>query len=307
MDRKIPRLRRDWRNPVVRLLTVAAVVTVLGDQTFGQRRLRGGRRGGFDAPAMFDRFDRNGDGRLDADEISSSRFLPRMLGETDTSRGLSRDEFDRALQQARENFQRNGFGRRDRDRDDGSRSGGGNSDGTDGENSEDSGEPSNKSGKTRPRITIDLQTEFLPGDQDHDGQIGFYEWRRFAGRSMSEFRELDRNRDGFVTPREVAIARPDLDASATESSAKEQAGRTTSRSNARDESASPQADSRASAQAGQYFRLLDRNRDGQIDSEEWERSRRIRSMFTSDGIDLGKPMTADEFAGHYIRLSARGN
>jgi hypothetical protein len=38
-------------------------------------------------------------------------------------------------------------------------------------------------------------------DEDKDGQIGLYEWRK-AGRSMDEFNELDLNRDGLITPDE---------------------------------------------------------------------------------------------------------
>ena len=47
----------------------------------------------------------------------------------------------------------------------------------------------------------------LPGwfaeyDADSDGQVGLYEWRR-KGRPIKEFVPMDRNEDGYLTPKEV--------------------------------------------------------------------------------------------------------
>lgn len=39
-------------------------------------------------------------------------------------------------------------------------------------------------------------------DTDKDGQVALYEWRA-AGKAIDEFKELDRNDDGFLTPEEV--------------------------------------------------------------------------------------------------------
>ena len=54
--------------------------------------------------------------------------------------------------------------------------------------------------KTRPRITLDLPSEFVELDTDQDNQIGLYEWPR---EKRAEFKKLDVNQDGFVTPREI--------------------------------------------------------------------------------------------------------
>jgi hypothetical protein len=43
---------------------------------------------------------------------------------------------------------------------------------------------------------------FVRLDTDHDGQVGLYEWKE-AGRSLDEFRKLDRNGDGFITVEEA--------------------------------------------------------------------------------------------------------
>jgi hypothetical protein len=53
----------------------------------------------------------------------------------------------------------------------------------------------------RPRVTIDLPAQYVAQDTDRDGQLGLYEWSRG---NLAEFRRLDRNSDGFLTPRELA-------------------------------------------------------------------------------------------------------
>lgn len=48
----------------------------------------------------------------------------------------------------------------------------------------------------------DIPDWFKQIDNDGDGQIGLYEWKA-SGRSMDEFRKIDRNNDGFLTIDEV--------------------------------------------------------------------------------------------------------
>jgi Ca2+-binding EF-hand superfamily protein len=43
---------------------------------------------------------------------------------------------------------------------------------------------------------------FAEYDQDGDGQVGLYEWRRM-GKPIKEFVPMDRNEDGYLTPKEV--------------------------------------------------------------------------------------------------------
>jgi len=48
----------------------------------------------------------------------------------------------------------------------------------------------------------DIPDWFKQIDSDGDGQIGLYEWK-VSGRSLDEFRKIDRNNDGFLTIDEV--------------------------------------------------------------------------------------------------------
>ena len=49
-------------------------------------------------------------------------------------------------------------------------------------------------------MTVDLPALYAAQDTDRDGQLGLYEWDRSR---LAEFRTLDRNSDGFLTPREL--------------------------------------------------------------------------------------------------------
>lgn len=56
--------------------------------------------------------------------------------------------------------------------------------------------------QARERVTRNLPADYSVLDTDGDGQIGYYEWPRSE---RNEFFRLDRNEDGFVTPRELAV------------------------------------------------------------------------------------------------------
>lgn len=60
-----------------------------------------------------------------------------------------------------------------------------------------------KHAANRQPVTLDLPDDLVPFDRDNDGQLGLYEWPRSE---LTDFEWLDRNKDGFITPREVRIA-----------------------------------------------------------------------------------------------------
>ena len=59
-----------------------------------------------------------------------------------------------------------------------------------------------------------LPAEYAEFDRDKDGQIGLYEWPR---RRLAEFLKLDKNEDGFLTPRELGVRPKPNTAAATRS------------------------------------------------------------------------------------------
>jgi hypothetical protein len=230
MDRGIVRHFRDYRK----LLTVVSAIglwLLFSDQAYSQQRSR------FQMPTpedMFRQNDRDGNGRLDTDEINANPFLPRMLQRSglDTSRSISERDFINTMEEARRNWEQNGgrsresgdgdegrqrYDRRrneddDDDDDEGRRRYGeeNRDDDDDGEsNGEDDDRPQRRSTerRPRPRVTLDLQEDLVAGDADRDGQIAFLEWRNWDGKTLNEFHDLDVNGDGYVTPREVESIR----------------------------------------------------------------------------------------------------
>lgn len=67
---------------------------------------------------------------------------------------------------------------------------------------------------------------------------------------------------------------------------------------------SAELDSPAARQAASMFRLLDKDRDGNLSPTEWNGSRRQKDRFEQAGINLQQPMSRDEFIAHYVRLES---
>lgn len=96
-----------------------------GGRRGGDRGFRGGPPGGFDPTFILQRMDRNGNGRLDPDEVDgrAKSMLERFAPGLDMSRSMSFDDIRKKVQAARENRDRAG-GRRGREGSDRSNRGG---------------------------------------------------------------------------------------------------------------------------------------------------------------------------------------
>jgi hypothetical protein len=263
----------------------------------------------------------------------------------DYSRGISRDDFSRVWERIRsgegerrdEDRRRDdddGDRRRDEDRrrDDERRSEDGRSD-----SSRSSSSPSSSSSSRpappRPRVTVDLQQTFREGDRDFDGQIGLYEWLQWKGRSQrAEFAVLDANFDGFVTPREIEAASvaaptpggpsapaPGLAANRSATTGTPPAPQTPASA---PPAAAPSAPApldpaiaaividEANPSVRRYrssYKLLDRDGNGAISTEEWQRSTNIRGRLTAANVDLTQPMNSDTFVRYMLHLDASAN
>jgi hypothetical protein len=172
-------------------------------------------------------------------------------------------------------------------------------------------------------VTIDLPETFSAGDVDDDGQIGLYEWRQWKRGALSEFAQLDRNGDGFLTPAELVRGAAGTVNAPAITPLVATSGPTASPSSPAPVSATPPsspthpadatvanaeasdpANEVATRRAESLFRIMDSNQDGTLDSKEWMSSNRLRPQFEAAGIDLKQPMPRDVFVQHYLKLNS---
>jgi len=247
---------------------------------------RGGDDGESRSAAFFDRLDRNRDGRLDGDEMSSAGPFQGFLDRAGIREGASREDFTRSFDRMREESRRDG--------------------------SDDRSRNSASSGYTpapKERVTKDLPSSFADRDFDHDGQLGLYEWRQWDRTRVDEFFFFDRNGDGFLTPSELAS----VDGSSEGDD--ERGDRSDSRRERRSEPTPPatstapvsvpgapldESDPNVS-QGRKYFALLDDNKDGKASADELAKLKKLRPMFEQAGVRLDQEMSADQFVANYVK------
>ncbi|MFK7821606.1 MAG: hypothetical protein AB8G99_23035 [Planctomycetaceae bacterium] len=253
-------------------------------------------------------FDRNRDGYIDKGELDRmpSSWKERFnAGGIDTRRGISVADFGKkageAIKQRIEQRRSESEGSsRDRDRRDYGR--------TDGSSKTSTGGTVFKQSERR-KFLDQLPEEYKEGDSDGDGQVALYEWAAWKRSDMFAFFELDANQDGFLTPRELEGEKSEADRGivakrgrlAVSGSNGGSRVRSVNSPNARSKSGSKRTaeeKSRDQRRATYYFSALDRDRDGTISTEEWQRSRTVRGTFEKAGIAV-KPMSEKEFASSY--------
>jgi hypothetical protein len=162
----------------------------------------GGAPGGWNPDAMieawFRRYDKNGDGLLNNDEMPEALQAERDRWDTNKDGFIDLNEFKAYAQARMQQLQA----------ETGAGSGGG------------LGGQGSPGGMPVPEIPADgrqdqkpvvyrasnlpreLPAWFREADADQDGQVGLYEWKA-KGWPIEQFRSLDRNDDGFLTVEEV--------------------------------------------------------------------------------------------------------
>ena len=299
----------------------------------------GGRGGRPDPGRMFEQFDADGDGTLSADEIAKSplsRFADR-LG-LDASKPITRAAFDAASDRRRDEREANG-GRRGRG-ERGDRGGEEPRQDDRRDRPEDRGDdrraddrapsPDARRGTAAPtsrssfrggdrrddrrgayRFTLPLPDGFGELDPNGDGQIGLYEWRRWNRKLTGEFLTLDKNRDGFLTPRELdgvdpkQYAQGEAAAAPLRPVAAASSVRGSNAPPASDGGPAPEISDRDRKAGERYFTLLDRDRNGRISLEEWEKSSRLKPKFEAVGADLASELNQDAFVTAYGKTLAQ--
>ncbi|HET6422354.1 MAG TPA: hypothetical protein VFG20_01645 [Planctomycetaceae bacterium] len=183
------------------------------------------------------------------------------------------------------------------------------------------GPPSRGKPKEKVRINVDLPATYTAVDKDQDGQIGLYEWERSK---FAEFRALDRNGDGFLSPKELiagpravattttpqpAATTPAAPAASTTpavaSPGKPAVAVSATKPAATQPTPTPPEDDRETKQAKVFFKGLDKNNDGTISQEEWSESRGVRVKFEQANVAPSLPLSEEEFVKEYRALEQK--
>jgi Ca2+-binding EF-hand superfamily protein len=159
-------------------------------------------------------------------------------------------------------------------------------------------------GRGKTRVTFTLPSQYVPQDKNTDGQISLSEWDRAK---LTEFRTLDRNGDGYLTPQElVSAASPTAARPAGTASTLAKPSSSTPQPGAPTPAATPTAPAEdpLTRQAKFYFGTVDKDKDGQITTEEWAGSRGVRPMFEKASVAPALPMNEAAFSEQFKKIKA---
>jgi len=180
--------------------------------------------------------------------------------------------------------------------------------------------------KPRQPLTLTLPPAYSEVDTDFDGQIGMYEWMMTRRTDLDRFDVMDTDHDGYLIPEELQAADTAaanqtavvstetkrlviVSATPTKVSGKQDRGQDPGQNNVPgnnqndNRGSSPWGGGDPNTMATLSFDRLDANRDGFVDPEEWQQSRRVRGMFEQAGIRLDK-MSREQFTKNFLKVSA---
>ena len=266
--------------------------------------------GGFGGPPGGGRsmMDTNGNGVIDQDEIDR---MPSFVRDMMKSRGVEL-KAGMTVDQMRSGF---------------SRSSGSSASPTDpnkGNNTSGSGNGNSTvvlkpyKMKPKPSLIQTLPPAYSEIDVDFDGQLGLDEWMLARRTELDQFDEMDTDHDGFLIPEELKaaeVAANGSNAAMAVRTAKLTIVSATAKSQGSSQFNSNSNDNRSSRwgggssggdvveQAKQYFPRLDQNKDGFIDTDEFQQSRRVRGMFEQAGIPPAK-MSLEQFTQNLQKATA---
>jgi hypothetical protein len=176
-----------------------------------------------------------------------------------------------------------------------------------------SGESSSaKPARVQKKLTLKLPDEYRSKDTDKDNQIGMYEWPKS---DWANFRKLDLNGDGFLTPKELTRkgkskrSGPVVVAAAPTKSADSESPKTgdSAASSGASEAAGPATTLNASDAenvAANFFNSTDKDGNGKVTEEEVQKSILVRLRFAKLSPSPSYPLGREEFVRLYIQATS---
>ncbi|MDP1796434.1 MAG: EF-hand domain-containing protein [Planctomycetaceae bacterium] len=244
----------------------------------------------------FQELDRDKSGSLSEEEVgrANDRIKDRLKEAGMTLRpGLKQTDFARISEKVDELRQKERESRGDGDR-----------------GSSDRNRP-----KPKVKVNLDLPANYVPNDKDGDGQIGLYEWERAK---FAEFRQLDRNGDGFLSPKELVAASGKTATVARPGSTTVVPAAGTPVPVVTPVVAAPAAvpvtptvvdtppeDEKETKVAKFMFSSVDKNKDGTISQDEWSESRGVRVKFEQANVTPPFPLNEADFVKQYKALEQK--
>jgi hypothetical protein len=282
---------------------------------------------------IFDYMDRNRDGLLTKDEIermpgnAEDYFREKRI---DLDRGISKDKF---IEVAPKIFEEMRVRREEEER---KRTEGSSKDSNSSSSSTSKKDTPKSTGLWVPpkkeRITMELSKNYIALDTDSDDQLGLYEWRSANKGTSADFDLIDLNHDGFLTPKEIAyfeakpkttsttsnsnisnskpvnssataLPPPNVTTTPDKSSMPKEITKLEKKAEKQEEKQSKEnSEEKLNSEAVYLVGILDKNKDGLINPDEWSISKKLKPAFEQAGINISQDMSKDDFIANYRKV-----